>query len=225
MSSLESAIQDLKWQAPKTEWAAYYQSTVTGGRYVEHKKQIVAGFLNMVQPQAVWDLGANTGLFSRLAAGSGASVLSFDADPACVEINYLEARRGRETRLLPLLMDLANPSPALGWDHRERMSWLERPKPDMVLALGLAHHLAIANNLPLDRIADFCARLGPWLAVEFVPKDDPNARKLLHAREDIFDNYSRQDFERAFCRRFTIEDGRTVQDSARQLYLMRLRPS
>jgi len=224
-SSLESAIQKLQWQPPKTDWAGYYQGTVTGGRYVEHKQQIVAGFLKTVQPRTVWDLGANTGLFSRLAAQSAEGVLSFDADPACVELNYLETRRARQTRLLPLLMDLTNPSPALGWDHRERMSWLERPKPDMVLALGLAHHLAIANNVPLDRMADFCARLGPWLAVEFVPKHDANARKLLHAREDIFDRYTREDFEQAFGRRFTIQDSRTVQDSERQLYLMRLRES
>jgi hypothetical protein len=223
ISSLESAIQNLKWQPPKTDWSGYYGGSVLGGRYVEHKKQIVAGFIKTVQPRTVWDLGANTGLFSRLAAENAAGVLSFDGDPACVEMNYLEARRAHETRLLPLLMDLNNPSPALGWDHRERMSWLERPKPDMVLALGLAHHLAIANNLPLDRIADFCTRLGPWLAVEFVPKDDPNARKLLQAREDIFDKYSRRDFEQAFGRRFTIQDSRPVQDSARLVYLMRLR--
>ncbi len=223
VSSLESAVNKLQWQAPKTDWADYYQGTVTGGGYVEDKKRIVAGFLKTVQPRVVWDLGANTGLFSRLAVESGAGVLSFDADPSCVEIQYLEGRRAGQTRLLPLLMDLTNPSPALGWEHRERMSWLERSKPDMALALGLAHHLAIANNLPLERIADFCARLGPWLAVEYVPKDDANARKLLRVREDIFDKYTREEFERAFGRRYTIQDSRTARDSARQLYLMRLR--
>lgn len=222
-TSLESTVQSLKWEAPKSHWAAYYESTVTGGRYVEHKKQVVGGFIKIAQPRTVWDLGANTGLFSRLAAENGVEVLSFDSDPACVEINYLKTRQVKPARLLPLLMDLMNPSPALGWDHRERMSWLERPKPDMVLALGLAHHLAIANNLPLERIADFFARLSPWLAVEFVPKEDANAQKLLHAREDIFGNYTRRDFEEAFSRRFTIEDSQTLQDSARQLYLMRLR--
>jgi hypothetical protein len=223
IDSLESAVRKLKWQPPKNDWAAYYESTVTGGKYLEHKKRIVAEFLEIARPRTVGDLGANTGLFSRLAAETGASVLSFDSDPACVEINYLEGRRAGETRLLPLLMDLTNPSPALGWDHHERMSWLERPKPDMALALALTHHLAIGNNLPLGRIADFCAGLGPWLAVEFVPKDDPNAQKLLRAREDIFDSYTREEFEREFGRRFTIQDSRTVQDSARQLYLMRRR--
>lgn len=223
VSSLESAIERLKWRAPKTDWADYYQGTVTGGGYVAHKKEIVRGYLKTVQPRVAWDLGANTGLFSRLAVESGANVVAFDSDPACVEILYLEAKRAGEGRLLPLLMDLTNPSPALGWEHGERMSWLERPKPDMTLALGLAHHLAIANNLPLERIADFCARLGPWLAVEYVPKDDANARKLLRVREDIFDTYTREGFEEAFGRRFTIEDSTRVRDSARQLYLMRLR--
>jgi hypothetical protein len=221
IDSLESAVRNLRWQAPKSDWAAYYESTVTGGKYVEHKKEIIAGFLNTVHPSRVWDLGANTGLFSRIAADAGASTVSFDADPACVEINYLEARRAGETRLLPLLMDLTNPSPALGWAHAERMSWMQRPAPDLVLALGLAHHLAIANNVPLGRIAGLCARMGPWLAIEFVPKDDPNARKLLRVREDIFDGYTREKFEEEFSRRFAIQDSRRVRDSERQLYLMR----
>ncbi|HEY3862781.1 MAG TPA: SAM-dependent methyltransferase [Verrucomicrobiae bacterium] len=220
-SSLESAVQSLKWQPPKTNWSEYYGSSVLGGRYVAHKLEIVGDFLKAARPGTVWDLGANTGRFSRLAVENGAGVLSFDGDPACVEMNYLEARRERQSRLLPLVMDLTNPSPALGWDHRERMSWLDRPKPDMALALGLTHHLAIGNNVPFDRVADFFARLAPSLVVEFVPKDDPNAKKLLRTREDIFDSYSRADFERAFGRRFAVEDSRPVEDSTRRVYLMR----
>jgi hypothetical protein len=220
-AGLEAAVKKLRWQPAKTAWATYYASSVTGGRYVEHKKQIVADFIKIVQPRAVWDLGANTGLFSRLAAAAGADTFSFDADPDCVEINYLEARKDGERRLLPLWMDLTNPSPALGWEHRERLSWLERRRPDLALALGLAHHLAIANNLPLSRIREFCGRLGPWLAIEFVPKEDANAQKLLRVREDVFPGYTRENFEREFSRGFAIERVVPVQDSPRVLYLMR----
>jgi hypothetical protein len=221
VAGLEAAVKKLRWQPPKTAWATYYASSVTGGKYVEHKQQVVAEFLKSVQPRSVWDLGANTGLFSRLAADAGAETVSFDADSDCVEINYLQTRKEGGRRLLPLWMDLTNPSPALGWEHRERLSWLERRPPDMTLALGLVHHLAIANNLPLERIRDFFGRLGPWLAVEFVPKEDPNARKLLRVREDIFPGYTRENFEREFSRGFAIQRSAPLQDSPRVLYLMR----
>jgi hypothetical protein len=221
MAGLESAVNNLRWRPAKAAWANYYDRTVTGGNYLRHKTEIVADMLHRVQPRAVWDLGANTGLFSRLAAEAGAETYSFDADPDCVEINYLEARRREESRLLPLLMDLTNPSPAIGWDHRERMSWLERRRPDLLMALGLVHHLAIANNLPLARLAEFCARAAPALVIEFVPKDDPNAKKLLTVRRDIFPGYTRENFEREFSRRFVMDHSRRVENSERVVYLMR----
>ena len=220
-AGLETAVKKLQWRPPKAAWATYYECSVTGGKYVEHKKQIVADFLQIVRPRTVWDLGSNTGLFSRLAAAAGADTFSFDNDPDCVEINYLEARKKSERRLLPLWMDLTNPSPALGWEHRERLSWLERPVPQLALALGLVHHLAIANNLPLPRIREFCGRLGPWLAIEFVPKEDANAQKLLAVREDVFAGYTRENFEGEFSRGFAIERSVPVWDSPRVLYLMR----
>jgi len=220
---LESAVQKLDWQPPKTSWATYYGGTVTGGKYVEHKKLLVAQFLQAAQPRSVWDLGANTGVFSRLASATKADTFAFDGDPDCVEINYLETRRTGESRLLPLLMDLTNPSPALGWAHEERMSWMQRQSPDLVMALGLVHHLAIANNLPLDRIEQFFTRLSAWLIIEFVPKNDENAQKLLTVREDIFPAYTREDFEKQFGASHTILRAEPVQDSPRTLYLMRRR--
>lgn len=220
IQSLESTIKKLTWVPPKNVWADYYDSTVTGGKYVEDKKQIVRDFLRTAKPQSVWDLGANTGLFSRLAVEAGAETFSFDGDPDCVEINYLEGRKKGESRLLPLVMDLTNPSPAMGWQHDERMSWMERANPDMVFALAVVHHLAIGNNLPLWKIRDFFSLLSSWLVIEFVPKDDSNARKLLQVREDIFKDYTRENFEREFEKCFKIVTSKRVEDSNRVLYLM-----
>ena len=80
--------------------------------------------------------------------------------------------------LLPLAMDLTNPSTALGWAHQERMSLIGRGPCDTTLALALIHHLAISNNVPLPRIADFFARLGRALIIEFVPKSDTQVQRL-----------------------------------------------
>jgi hypothetical protein len=94
----------------------------------------------------------------------------------------------------------------------------------MVLALALLHHLAISRNVPLGMIAEFLAGITRrWLAVEFIPKSDPKTRLLLSSRVDIFSAYTREEFERAFRRRFSIEAVDPVEDSQRVLYLMQAR--
>ena len=128
-----------------------------------------------------------------------------------------------ETNLLPLVLDLTNPSPPMGWENRERMSILERGPADMVLALALVHHLAISNNVPLGRVADFLAELCSWLIIEFVPKSDPRVQRLLSTREDIFPNYTQQGFENEFGTLFVINRSEQIQNSKRILYLMERR--
>ncbi len=223
LTALETAVEKLRWDAAGTEWADYYEGDSYSEAAEEQKHQIVATYLDRAQPASVWDLGANTGEYSRLAAQRGMLTLAFDVDPACVDRNYRKMRRERETRLLPLLLDLSNPSPSLGWAHEERASLVDRGPADLVMALALIHHLAISNNVPLSRVADWFARLSGRLIIEFVPKSDPKAQLLLANRTDVFDNYTPQDFEAAFARRFETEDRTPIPGSDRVLYLMRRR--
>jgi len=146
--------------------------------------------------------------------------IAFDIDPGAVEQNYRQCVAEKETCLLPLLADLTNPSPAIGWQNQERQSLLERGPADAVLALALVHHLAIANNTPLERVAEFFARAGRRLIIEFVPKSDSQVQKLLASREDIFPNYTREGFEAAFAQYFDVQAAEEVTDSERVLYLM-----
>jgi hypothetical protein len=150
-------------------------------------------------------------------------VLAFDLDPAAVERNYRRVKADNETGILPLLLDLTNPSPALGWAHRERLSLEERGPADVLLALAVVHHLAIGHNLPLDRITSFLARVGRKLIIEFVPKSDSQVRRLLRDRPDIFPDYTLEGFEAAFRSRFDIERAIPVAESERRLYLMTAR--
>ena len=125
------------------------------------------------------------------------------------------------TNILPLLVDLTNPSQAPGWENEERMSLFERGPADMVFALALLHHLAISNNLPLDKIAGFFNRICGSLIIEFVPKEDPQVKRLLINREDIFSDYTQQAFEHEFRRYFKITDSVKIMDSERTVYLMK----
>ena len=119
-----------------------------------------------------------------------------------------------------MILDLTNPSPALGWANRERDSFGGRGPADLILALAVIHHLAISNNVPLPQLADFFAETGKWLVIEFVPKFDSQVKKLLVSREDIFPDYTREGFEAAFSARFNVHEAVDVRESERTLYLM-----
>lgn len=220
VDNLESAVRSLRWKPEGTEWAEYESDHNYGENGLEEKRRIVREMLSAIAPATVWDLGANAGAFSRIAGEMCAQVVAFDVDPATVERNYLEARGAGEKNLLPLLMDLTNPSPGIGWAHEERMSLASRGPADAVLALALVHHLAITNNVPLDAIAAFFASIGRALIVEFVPKTDPQLQRLLVSRRDIFEKYHRAGFESAFRRHFDIVTAQPVVGTERILYHM-----
>ncbi|MDH4272415.1 MAG: class I SAM-dependent methyltransferase [Candidatus Aminicenantes bacterium] len=219
--SLESLVRRLGFPLKKTEWAHYYQETNYTPEGFEWKKKIIEEFLDVMKPDSVWDLGANTGVFSRLASRRGIKTVAFDVDFIAVELNYRDCLDKNEKNLLPLLMDLTNPTPAIGWENRERKSLLERGPADAVFALALLHHLAISNNLPFPKIAEFLSRVCRWLVIEFVPKTDSQVQRLLATREDIFDQYTQPDFEREFNRFFVIEKVVPIKETKRTLYLMK----
>lgn len=220
LDSLAGAVRALKWEPRGTEWADYYTDTNYTEDGFQQKRQIVADFLDAVKPTTAWDLGANNGLFSRLASEHDIFTVAFDSDPAAVEQNYRICRERNDPHLLPLLIDLTNPTPSVGWANRERMSLIERGPVDAVLALALIHHLAISHNVPLPKVAELFSRIGRTLIIEFVPKHDSQVQRLLASREDIFEDYTQEAFERAFSRYFRLRQQQSIRDSARVLYLM-----
>lgn len=220
IDSLSTTVRKLEWKPAGTEWGDYYEATNYTGQSFKQKHEMVREFLSAAGPQIVWDLGANTGEFSRIAAEMGALAVAFDVDPAAVEKGWRDVRAAKETHLLPLVLDLTNPSPALGWQNQERDSLIERGPADMVMALALIHHLAISNNVPLPSVAEFFGRLGRWLIIEFVPKEDSQVQRLLASRLDIFDQYHKAGFEAAFEQVYTIRAAREIPESKRTLYLM-----
>ncbi len=223
IDSLESAIRSLEWKAEGTEWGSYYESTnYTEGAF-DHKRSTVQNYLKQTNPKLLWDLGANTGIFSRLGSDQEIQTISFDIDPVAVEKNYRHVKEKKETHLLPLLLDLTNPSPAIGYENKERLSLEERGPADTILALALVHHLAISNNVPLAKVAEYFSRLCHSLIIEFVPKSDSQVQRLLVTREDIFPTYTQDAFEREFSSFFAIKDSTKINGSERTVYLMHRR--
>ncbi len=223
MANLEAVIRKLRWKPNRTVWTDYYADASYDDRAMIHKRELVAQYLEIAGPTMVWDLGGNIGRLSRIASEQGRYTVSFDLDGGAVEQNYQEGRLKNETRLLPLILDLTNPSPAIGWANRERMSLADRGPTDTIMALALIHHLAIGNNVPFRCLAEFLRRLCRTLIIEFIPKTDSQVQRLLASREDIFSWYTQEKFKTVFSETFSIERQARLDNSERTLYLMRNR--
>jgi hypothetical protein len=223
MGNLRSTVKGLDWVPAGTEWSDYADNTSYGDAATASKARLVEAFIREVPGARAWDLGANTGRYSRIAADTGKRVVSFDIDPAAAEQHYRVLKGEGRTDILPLVQDVANPSPGLGWAGRERRSLLERADPDVILALALVHHLAISRNVPLPMLLGLFADLAPWAIVEFVPREDPMVRRLLAARRDVFDDYTIDGFRAAAAGRFEITHEEPIAESPRTLFLLRRR--
>ncbi len=224
VTGLKSLILNLDWNPIGTEWADYYSSTNYTDHAFDTKRSIINAFLDKISPESVWDAGGNTGIFSRLASSRGVSTVSFDIDAAAIEISYRQAKKEKNLKLLPLVMDLTNPSGGIGWANQERQTLGERGPVDCIFSLALIHHLAISNNIPLARISSYLASLGQHLIMEFVPKSDSQVKRLLSSREDIFPTYTTEGFEAAFSQDFLIREKALVNDSERIIYWLEKKP-
>ena len=220
IENLENTIKKLNWNIKEKDWVNYYQSTNYSENSFENKKESVKSLINKISPKSILDLGANKGVFSRLAKGlEDCYVISIDNEPGAVEANYLETKRAHEKNLLPLVIDLVNPSSDIGWNNKERTKFLDRGSFDLVLALALIHHLAISNNIPLTMISDVLCKLGKFLIIEFIPKEDSQTQKLLNSRSDIFSDYSITKFKQIFSKDFYLIDEILIQNTTRTIFL------
>nr|EGQ40972.1 MAG: hypothetical protein J07AB56_02180 [Candidatus Nanosalinarum sp. J07AB56] len=222
VNNLKTTISKLSWTPEGTEWSDYYERTHNYAEEAfESKEELVKKYASKTEPEEIWDFGSNTGHYSRIAADAAdAFTVSFDVDAAAVEQNYRKAANEHRENILPLKQDITNPSPGIGWRNAERKKIADRGSPDLGMALAVIHHLAISNNLPLQKIADFFADTCETLIVEFVPKEDSNAQRLLTSREDIFDEYTIENFEEEFKQHYKILQKNQIKKSDRTLYLM-----
>lgn len=220
IKGLEHYVGKLSPKKVKTTWDDYYTGTILGDEYLYTKTELVKLFSGQCEYKTVIDLGANDGHFSLLF-DNAEQVIATDADPNCINELYLKIKKEGKANIQPLVNNLTSPSPALGWNNTERESMTGRLKADLVLALALVHHLAVANNVPLPLIADWLKPMAENLIIEFVPKSDEKVKLLLQNRRDIFDNYSLADFKTVFAKHFTIIAEEKVGNTDRVLFLMK----
>jgi len=218
---LRRLVERLQSAEEKTVWAEYEHSCSYSEEARKQKEEFVREAVAAQQPQLVWDLGANIGRFSRIAAERADYVVAMDGDPASIDLLYRQARKEDGETILPLVMNLANLSPDQGWQGRERRSLAARGRPDLILALALLHHVRISANIPVESFLEWLADIGSALVIEFVTKEDARVRQLLLNKDDTYDDYERARFEACLARRFRLQRSQPLDGGTRFLYFAR----
>jgi SAM-dependent methyltransferase len=218
---LRRVVAGLAWRPAPTAWSDYAASSPYGAEDRAAKTRFVAEVAGARRRRLVWDLGANTGEFARRAAPDAACVVALDGDAVAVERMYAALKADGQRTIVPLVMDLTNPSPGVGWRGRERATLAERGRPDLVFCLALLHHLVLAGNVPLPAVVEWLADLGGELVVEFVGRDDPMVQGLLRNKTERYDDYDAGVLERRLAERGTIVRRVVLPGGTRTLYHVR----
>ena len=215
-------VERLQWNPPEGVWTAYGERNSYTDADARRKDDFVRAAATSRSWNLVWDIGANNGRYSRIAAEGARTVVAIDADQGPVELLYRDLRAEDNRQIVTLTMNLADPSPGLGWRGLERRSVADRGTPDLVLALALVHHVAIGANVPVKEFVDWLAALGSALVIEFPTRDDPMVQKLLAPkREGLHPDYELDFFERCLHGAFEVERSERLESGTRVLYYAR----
>jgi hypothetical protein len=205
----------------KTTWSNYYEDTILSKEYLKAKEVIISEMSAATKARSVLDLGANDGYFSKIFAGRQMQVIATDSDNRCISRLYQEVKKDKIENILPLILDIANPSPAIGFNNQERAAFHDRIQTDLVAALALVHHLVIGKNISLPVLAEYFNKIAPELIIEFVPKEDEKVQHMLKTRPDTFIDYDQAHFEKYLSTYFDIIEKRPVAGTTRTLYRMK----
>jgi SAM-dependent methyltransferase len=222
---LRSTRRQLNSLAPSARASRWSRYTETAGHYKatdhEAKHSFIRNALTGIRPARVLDVGANTGVYSRIAAECGASVVAWDTDAQATDMNWQAAQKAGLS-ILPLVADFARPTPAIGWNNQESASLLDRARGqfDCVLMLGIVHHLLVADQIPLPAIV---AQLGEitsrWAIVEWIPIEDSQFKELCRGREALYVHLNEEYFIQILSRSFTVSSRGTLPNG-RSLWLV-----
>ena len=221
--SLQRALDSVRpAEKQQSSWTGYVAEHHTAD-YLDAKRALVTAVLETVQPTTVLDVGCTTGELALIAAAKGARVVGIDSDPQVVELLFRRLATDN-TNILPLVVDMAAPTPGRGWLNAESPPFLERASGsfDLVLAMAVVHHLIATNGIPLARILALLARLTrDAVVLEFVPPSDPLFRRLVRGREHLCAGLTQASFERACGEYFEVAKTEPLPSGDRVAYVLR----
>jgi ribosomal protein L11 methylase PrmA len=212
-------VESLRSRVGDSSWSGYRSTCSYSDRDAAEKDELVRRVVGRARRRMTWDLGCNDGRFARIAAEGADFTIAVDSDPVVVDGFYRSLRSSETDSILPLVVDLTNPSPAVGWRNAERSTLLERGAPDLVLCLALVHHLSISSNVPLREVVSWLRSFDCEVVVEFPDRDDPMVSVLLaQKRADAHPDYRRETFEALLEATFDVVESRELASGTRTLY-------
>ena len=221
INRLIKLIKSLKTGKYSGHWNEYIQTKSYSDDSEKFKQNFVKEFFEKEKVKTVLDLGANTGEYSLIAEKAGCSVIAVDNDHDSVDNLFVQARE-KNLNILPLYVDIANPTPSIGWNNKERPGFIERIKADCVFALALIHHLMVTNRQPLERIMDLLAGLtNDFLIVEYIGKSDSMFKLLIKNRRESYDYFEEEFFKSVSSRRFSIIKEAVIPGMDRKIFIMK----
>ena len=215
---LRRTVERLEWNPLRSTWSEYERQHSYDDDDVQRKSNFVRRVLAPRRWSLVWDIGCNTGTYSRLAAEHADHVLALDADHVVIDRLYHRLKEEGDSKILPLVADVADPSPGLGWRGQERRPLEDRGSPELILCLALIHHVVIGRNIPIAELIDWLAGFGADLVIEFVNHGDPMVDKLLRNRTGQDVEYSAEALEAALARSFGTVTHEELASGTRALY-------
>ena len=216
--SLKSLIRGLRYKSSSSQWSDYTEMHSYNDEDFRAKKDFVKRAIDSAKPELVWDLGCNTGDFSKIAARSANYVVAMDADELAIDLLYRALARDGPSNILPIVINLVDPSPGLGWRNQERSPILSRGTPDLILSLALVHHLVIGANIPMTDLLHWYSQTCDRLVIEFIIKDDPMVQQLLMNKIDNYEDYEIDFFERTLDRFFDVRERLPLSSGLRFLF-------
>jgi Methyltransferase domain len=224
LRSCRRQLASLDPGAADSTWSGYLdRKSLYSPHQLAQKEAFVREALALAGARQVLDVGANEGHFSFLAADAGCSVVAIDSDPVVVGSIWRRASRER-LDVLPLVVDLARPTPAIGWRNQECASFLDRSRGsfDCVMMLAVLHHLIVTERVPMDDLLRLVEELTrEFLLIEFVAPEDPMFQRIMRGREALYSDWTNRRFEQAAAARFELLRSTRIDGLHRWLYLFR----
>jgi hypothetical protein len=224
VTKLLALVRGLRSKRSTSGWASYRTTCSYSDADRSAKERFVEAAVSGRRPGLVWDLGSNDGAYAKLAARHADYVVAADGDDVVVDSLYRSLREGGPANVLPLVIDLVDPTPGRGWRGKERAAFTDRARPDLVMGLALVHHLAIGANVPLAQVVEWFRSFGGDVVIEYVEPHDPMARRLLGNKPaGMYGDYRRDAFEALLERSFRVDRTESLPSGSRTLYLARPR--
>jgi hypothetical protein len=226
MTSLYDYIKKLSLKE-HSEWGNYYDKTNYTDTAFTEKAKIIDNWITKINAKSIIDIGGNDGTFVRQINRDFELALVCDIDNNAVDFNHKTLKSNKESNMLPFVLDVLNPSAAVGFENNERQSFLDRIikfAPDVTSALAVIHHMTLSGNVPFEMSAHFFASFSQYLIIEFPKREDSWVQRLLNTKCEFkaqFDFYNVDNFEDCYLNHFELIEKKPIESSHRVMYLLR----